>query len=126
MLKLSLVMWSEREPLLPGIEPKELRAAFTSPQVQLLNDTPNHQAKQPEHSASERRKKEVRLSPASRNRRGRRFALVVLGIDDDVTLRGFALAFGAKVLEITQGEVKDAAFARRHGTERVRHAGFAD
>src|SRR3974390_141211 len=40
------------------------------------------------------------------------FALVVLGIDDHVTLQRFAGAFGAQVFLIAQGQVHDATLAR--------------
>src|SRR3954452_17065164 len=104
-------MCSEREPQSPGVEPKRPKAAFTSPHSLSTERRAESTGKQPEHSASERRKRKARLSPAAGNRRCRRFAFVVFGINYDVTLRGFAATFGAKVFEVAQGEVKNAPFA---------------
>jgi hypothetical protein len=51
---------------------------------------------------------------------------VVLRIDHEAATHTFAFAFGVEVRFVAQGEMNDAALARRHGTEMVRSSGAAD
>src|SRR5581483_1063395 len=63
---------------------------------------------------------------APRHRAHWRLALVILGVDHDMALGGLSGAFGAQIVEVAHGEMDDAALARRHRGEGIRHARFAD
>jgi len=47
-------------------------------------------------------------------------------VKDDAAVEAFAVAFGAEIGLVTQGEVDDAALARGHGSEVERRSGLAD
>jgi len=57
---------------------------------------------------------------------GRNVGLFAFNVDNEMAARAFVLALGMKVFFIAQGQVDHAAFARRHGSETVSHAGLAD
>lgn len=51
---------------------------------------------------------------------------VVRGIEDDAAVETFAIAFGAEVGLVAQGEMNDATLARGHSSEVERSAGLAN
>ena len=55
-----------------------------------------------------------------------RHGFVVCGVEDYATVEAFAVAFGAEVGLVAEGEVDDAALARRHGSEVERGSGLAN
>ena len=52
--------------------------------------------------------------------------LVVLWVNHETAIRAFAFAFSLKIGFVAQGQVDDAALARRHGAEVVRSPSLAD
>jgi hypothetical protein len=52
--------------------------------------------------------------------------LVVLWVNHETAIRAFAFAFGLKIGFVAQGQVDDAALARRHRAEVVRSPSLAD
>ena len=55
-----------------------------------------------------------------------RHGFVVCGVEDYATVEAFAVAFGAEVGLVAEGEVDDAALARGHGGEVKWGSGLAN